>query len=104
MKLEIKRFNELSVGELYEVLRVRAEIFIIEQESSYNDLDGKDFESVHITLREGGKLLAYLRVIKSEMSYADPSMGRTLVIQGARGRGLAKRIVREGMKYIIYNI
>ena len=100
MNLEIKKFEELTTEELYEILRVRSEVFVVEQECVYNDVDGKDQKSVHIMIWEDKKILAYLRVIEAGVSYTDPSLGRVLVVKDARGRRLARRIVVEGMNYI----
>ena len=100
MNLEIKKFEELTPEELYEILRVRSEVFVVEQECVYNDVDGKDQKSVHIMIWEDKKILAYLRVIEAGVSYTAPSLGRVLVVKEARGRRLARRIVVEGMNYI----
>ncbi|WP_028856880.1 GNAT family N-acetyltransferase [Psychrilyobacter atlanticus] len=103
MNLEIKKFNELTVEELYEILRVRSEVFVVEQNCVYNDQDGKDIESIHIMIVEGAKIMAYLRVIKPGVSYDDASIGRVLVTSEARKKGLARKIVCAGINYIINN-
>lgn len=103
MNLEIKKFDDLTGREVYEILRVRSEVFVVEQDCVYNDEDGKDLESVHITIKENDKIQAYLRVIKPGISYDDASIGRVLVTCQARGRGLARKIVQAGMDYIINN-
>ena len=61
MNLVIKRFNELTTTELYEILRARAEVFVVEQNCVYQDLDDMDYNSLHIFLEEEGKVKAYLR-------------------------------------------
>lgn len=103
MNLEIKKFNELTVEELYEILRVRSEVFVVEQNCVYNDEDGKDIESIHIMIVEDTKIMAYLRVIKPGISYDDASIGRVLVTSEARKKGLARKIVCAGIDYIIGN-
>lgn len=100
MNLKIKRFNELSTRELYEILKLRAEIFVVEQNCPYNDLDDKDYECIHIFLKEKNQIIAYIRVLNPGISYPDSSLGRVLVSKFARGRGLAKKIVQIGVDYI----
>lgn len=101
MNLEIKKFDKLTTKELYDILKVRLEVFIIEQGSFYNDADGRDFDSDHLMIKEDGKLLAYLRIIKPGIAYDECSLGRVLVIKEARGRGLAKKIVKNGIDHVI---
>ncbi len=100
MKIEVKEFNELRLEELYEIFRLRSEVFVVEQECIYNDIDGKDLDSVHIMIKDEGRMQAYLRVIKQGVSYEDCSIGRVLVAKEARGKGLARRIVSEGIRHI----
>ena len=101
MNLEIKKFNELTVEELYDILKVRSEVFVVEQNCVYNDQDGKDIDSIHIMIKEGNKIMAYLRVIKPGVSYDNASIGRVLVTSKARKKGLARKIVCAGIDYII---
>lgn len=100
MKVEVKKFNELTLEELYEIFRLRSEVFVVEQECIYNDIDGKDIDSLHVMIKDSGRIEAYLRVIKPGVSYEDCSLGRVLVAKEARGKGLARRIVREGIDCI----
>ncbi len=103
MSLEIKKFNELTTLELYEILKVRSKVFVVEQKLSYVDPDGKDIDSVHVMIKENNKVIAYLRLIKPGVSYNDPSIGRVLVIPEARNKGLARKLVKAGIDYIINN-
>lgn len=103
MNLEIKKFNELTPKELYDILRVRSEVFVVEQECIYEDVDGKDIFSDHLMIKEDGELLAYLRILKAGVSYEACSLGRVLVVKEARGRGLAKKILENGINYIVNN-
>ncbi|UUV17495.1 GNAT family N-acetyltransferase [Fusobacteria bacterium ZRK30] len=103
MNLKIKKFDELTGREVYEILRVRSEVFVVEQNCVYNDEDGKDIESIHIMIEEDDKIIAYLRIIKPGISYNDASIGRVLVTSEARNRGLARKIVCAGIDYIINN-
>ncbi|MGB6127609.1 MAG: GNAT family N-acetyltransferase [Psychrilyobacter sp.] len=103
MNLEIKKFDELTPIEVYEILRVRSEVFVVEQNCVYNDEDGKDIESIHIMIKKNDKIIAYLRVIKPGISYDNASIGRVLVTPESRKMGLARKIVCAGMDYIINN-
>ena len=94
--LHVKRFHELTVDELYELLRVRAEVFVVEQNCVYQDLDGDDQASVHLWLTEGGKVVALCRVCPAGTHMEEVSIGR--VITTERGKGFGKRIMLEGIK------
>ena len=93
--LHVKRFHELTVDELYELLRVRAEVFVVEQNCVYQDLDGDDQASVHLWLTEGGKVVALCRVCPAGTHMEEISIGR--VITTERGKGFGKRIMLEGI-------
>lgn len=103
MKIEIKKFNELTTHELYEILKIRAEVFVIEQKCIYNDIDDKDFKSVHIMIKDNDKIAAYIRVLEPGVSYETSSIGRVLVDANFRKKGLARTIVNEGINYIKNN-
>ena len=96
MELVIKRFNELTIDELYEILKVRVDVFIVEQKCPYQELDEKDKKAYHIYLKEDNKIKAYLRVIDAGVSFEEVSIGRVLTTE--RGKGFAKTIIREGIK------
>ena len=77
---QIKSYNKLSQEELYEVLRIRAKIFVVEQNCPYNDLDNKDSAAKHVIGREGNKIIAYARIFKEGDFYEkNTSIGRILV-------------------------
>jgi ElaA protein len=96
MDLVIKRFEELTVEELYEILKARAEVFIVEQNCAYQDIDGKDKHAYHVFLKDDTGILAYLRVIEKGISFEEVSIGRVLTIK--RGCGLGKILMLEGIK------
>ena len=62
IEIEVKKFNELSLEELYSLLQLRSEVFIIEQDCVYQDLDGKDYKSLHVIAKENNKIIAYTRL------------------------------------------
>ena len=94
--LHKKLFRELTVEELYELLRVRAEVFVVEQDCVYQDLDGDDQVSVHLWLTEGDKVVALCRVCPAGTHMEEVSIGR--VITTERNKGYGKRIMLEGIK------
>ena len=94
--LHKKLFRELTVDELYELLRVRSEVFVVEQDCVYQDLDGDDQFSVHLWLTEGDKVVALCRVCPAGTHMEEVSIGR--VITTERGKGNGKRIMLEGIK------
>ena len=79
MKVEAKKFSELSVKELYELLKLRTEIFVVEQECIYQDMDGKDNKAVHILGKQEDTLVAYTRIFNGGDYYDEPSIGRVVV-------------------------
>lgn len=101
MNWKTYHFNELSVGKLYEILQLRVNVFVVEQECPYPELDGLDQESVHLEYEENGKVLAYARLVPAGVKYDIPSIGRVIVHPEARGRGLAKQLMTECMEYIL---
>ena len=98
-----KKFEELTLEELYEILKLRSEVFVVEQNCIYNDIDGKDKTSFHVIIKENNEITAYLRVLPPGISYENASLGRVLVAKDARGMGYAKAIVTEGINCILRN-
>ena len=96
MKLKSKFFDELSISELYELLKSRAEIFVVEQNCVYQDLDDKDYESLHVFYEADGKVVAYLRAFRKENNTVQ--MGRVLTLE--HGTGLGGKLLKEGIKQI----
>ncbi len=90
-----KSFNELTTKELYEILKARAEIFVVEQNCVYQDLDDKDYESLHV-FHEDGKVAAYLRAFYKDDKVVQ--IGRVLTLQ--HGKGLGGRLLKEGIAQI----
>jgi len=91
-----KWFHELTTIELYEILRSRAEIFVVEQDCIYQDLDGKDQEALHVFCEEDARVTACLRAF-----WKDPDtvqMGRVLTLQ--HGTGLGGELLRRGVREI----
>lgn len=96
MQTVVKKFEELSLDELYEILRLRAEVFVVEQNCAYQDLDGVDKDAYHVYLKEDGKILAYLRVVDKGKRLDEVSVGRVISLK--RRCGLGSALMREGIK------
>ena len=98
-----KSFDELSKLELYEVLSFRQSIFVVEQKSWYQDLDGLDKISDHLLLKKDEQLVGYLRLTPPGIKYKTPSIGRIAVIENLRGLSIGSRLVDEGLKRSLEN-
>ena len=104
MKVEAKKFSELSVEEIYELLKLRTEIFVVEQECIYQDMDGKDNKAVHILGKQEDTLVAYTRIFNGGDYYDEPSIGRVVVDKKRRGEDKGKEIMNESINYIKNNM
>jgi ElaA protein len=101
MKFEFKHFSELTNGELYDILRLRSEIFVVEQNCVYNDLDGHDKEAVHQFLKKNDEIVAYSRLLKPGSRFNDYSIGRVVVKGTERGTGLGIEMMKAAKQYIL---
>lgn len=90
-----KAFNNFTVNELYEVMRLRSAVFVVEQNCVYNDFDGKDAQSYHVTATNTqGNVLAYTRLLPIGLAYQNYcSIGRVLTALQARQLGLGKQLM-----------
>lgn len=100
MEVIIKEFRELTSIELYEILKVRAEVFVMEQEILYNDLDNKDYKSYHLMVKENDEIIGYLRIIQVGVSYETMSIGRVLVLKSERKRQIGRKMLEKAIDYI----
>lgn len=98
MKLVTKFFNELTTTELYELLKSRSEIFVVEQNCIYQDLDDKDYHSLHIFYEDEGKTVAYLRAFEKDPTANIVQIGRVLTL--THGTGLGGKLLKEGISQI----
>ena len=95
MEIVIKHFYDLTLDELYEILRARAEVFIVEQNCVYQDVDEVDKEAYHVYLREDGKIVAYLRVIDKGKRLDEVSLGRVITLK--RRQGYGSKVMQAGI-------
>ena len=97
METRLRTFDELSAGELYELLRLRSAVFVVEQQCIYLDLDGKDARALHLLGYEGEKLAAYTRVFAPGDYFEEASIGRVAVSPDFRGLGLGREIMQASL-------
>lgn len=101
MKIEVKKFKELSVEEMYQILKIRSEVFIIEQRCIYQDIDGNDKKAMHVMGKNNNEIIAYTRILDSGDCYDFPSISRVVVKKKNRGEERGKGIMKESIKYIV---
>lgn len=89
-----KSFEELSKTELYTILRLRSEVFVVEQDCNYQDVDGKDLKCHHLMAWDVDNLVAYTRIVPPGVSFAEASIGR--VLSNSRYRGIGAGITLMG--------
>ncbi len=93
-----KKFDELTTTELYEILKARAEIFIMEQNINYQDMDDIDYKSLHCFIRDGNKVTAYLRAFYKSENKSVVKIGRVLTLE--HGKGVGRVLLEESIKVI----
>ena len=96
MELTIKRFRDLSLDELYEILRARVKVFVIEQNCPYQELDGRDQYAWHVFFHDESGIVAYLRVIDGGIQCPSVAIGRVITLR--RGEGLGLKVLKEGIR------
>ena len=100
MEWIFKSFDELTNEELYAVLKLRFEVFVIEQNCLDIDPDGKDKVSMHLMLEDDGKIIGCARILPPKVSYDEPSIGRIALDKSYRGTGLGREIVQKCIDFI----
>ena len=99
-----KTFSELDKEDLYQILRLRTEVFVVEQNCVYQDIDNKDQNAIHLYCKENDKIVAYTRIFKAGNYYENPSIGRVVVSKKNRGKDIGKKIMIDSIEYIKQNI
>lgn len=103
IKFKIKRFNELSLQELYQILQTRIEVFVVEQNCVYQDLDGKDEKALHVIGIIDGEIVAYSRLFKPNDYFKNASIGRVIVKENYRALKLGHDLMNASIKGIEEN-
>ena len=99
LEWQILTFDELGAARLYAILRLRQAVFVVEQQSIYQDLDNLDQQAMHMIGSADGEIAAYLRCLAPGLSYPESSMGRIIVSPAMRGRDLGRDLVQRGIDY-----
>ena len=97
MEVSVKTFDELTTEELYQILRLRSEVFVVEQDCVYQDLDNKDQKALHVIGIKDGEIVAYTRIFKPGDYFDNVSIGRVVVGQNQRKYGLGKQIMQASL-------
>lgn len=100
MEWQMKSFEQLTIAELYEILKIRCEVFVVEQNCAYQDCDGRDDKAFHLFGRQDGKVIAYLRIFDKGIVFEQSAIGRVLVDKAHRGNGLAGELMRTAIRFV----
>jgi ElaA protein len=94
----LKHFNELTPHELYFIMQLRNEVFVLEQNCIYQDADGKDPKAYHLMgFNENGQIMAYTRLLPAGISYVEPSIGRVVTHADVRRSGAGKELMKQSI-------
>jgi ElaA protein len=92
-----KKFDELTTTEIYCIMQLRNEVFVVEQNCVYQDADDKDQPSMHLCGWDGNKLVAYTRIIPQGISYTQASIGRVVTSPAYRNLGAGRQLMKESI-------
>jgi ElaA protein len=90
-------FDDLKPQQLYAILQLRSEIFVVEQQCIYQDMDGTDAQAWHLVGTQNGRLLAYARLFAPRVKYEEASIGRVITREALRGTGAGHALMREAI-------
>lgn len=100
MKWHMKRFSELTNEELYGLLKARVDVFVVEQECPYEEIDNLDQQAMHYFVEHHGKIAAAVRILPKNTTYKEAAIGRVFVVKEFRGQGLARKIMQQAISFI----
>jgi ElaA protein len=100
MKFIVKTFTDLNTTELYEILQLRSEIFVVEQDCVYQDIDFKDQNALHVFSRKNNKIITYTRIFKPGDYFKNASIGRVLVLASERKFGFGHDLMKASIATI----
>ncbi len=95
----VKAFQELTVDELYSLLKLRSQVFVVEQNCVFLDQDDKDQKCHHLLLYSGDELVGYSRLVPSGLSYPEMAIGRVITLASARGKGYGRVLMGFSIDY-----
>ena len=94
---KIKSFNELSLNELYSLLKLRSIVFVVEQNCVYQDIDGKDEKALHLIGEYNNEIVAYARLFKSGDYFENASIGRVVIHPEARDKKFGHEMMQQAI-------
>ncbi|QRR03814.1 GNAT family N-acetyltransferase [Dyadobacter sandarakinus] len=97
LKWVVVPFHSLSVEALYQILRLRSKVFVVEQKCNFLDADNKDQQCMHVLGYAGSELVAYSRIVPAGLSYPYPSIGRIVVSANGRGKGWGAALLQTSI-------
>ncbi|WP_417871223.1 GNAT family N-acetyltransferase [Winogradskyella sp.] len=100
LDIQTKTFNQLNTTELYDLLQLRSEVFVVEQDCVYQDIDGKDNKALHILGYNDDKLVSYTRIFKAGDYFEEASIGRVVVKENQRQYGFGYDIMKASIEAI----
>jgi ElaA protein len=100
LEWKIKRFEALSIKELYDLLQLRSEVFVVEQNCVYQDIDNKDQKALHLIGEDNGQIVAYARLFKPNDYFEQASIGRVVVKPTYRDKKLGHILMREAIYFM----
>ena len=100
LDISIKTFNQLSLEELYYLLQLRSEVFVVEQDCVYQDVDGKDHKAIHIIGKKDDAIIAYTRIFKQGDYFKEASIGRVVVSEKERHLKYGHQLMVASIKAI----
>ena len=100
MKWFYKTYDDLTKNELYSLLRLRAEVFVVEQDCPYQDVDNKDQKAIHVFAKENNEVIAYTRVFNAGDYFQEAAIGRVVTKSSYRGTGLGQKLMQQTVNYL----
>ena len=97
---KIKTFPELTTTELYEIIKARVNVFVVEQDCPYPDLDDNDQKAIHLWAEDNGEVLAYCRIFDKGIRYPETSIGRVITTENGSGTGLGRQLISYALDII----
>lgn len=94
-----KRLDDLSTREMYTIIQAREAVFVVEQACAYQEVDGLDLDSWHLSVLKDGELAAYARVVEPGLKYEEPSIGRVLTLAKFRSLKIGYALVAEAIRF-----
>ena len=98
MKITVFKYQDLSPDRLYEILKLRSEVFVVEQKCAYQDLDNKDEKALHLVGENNNKIIAYTRIFKKGGFFKNSSIGRVLVKKKYRNKDYGRKIMTSSIE------